>query len=251
MGVAGAAAGRLAAPSAGLRGHYYTNLTRSGAPIAVTIDRSLSTDTLDNGIAGVWSAYSVEWTGFVVILEADTYEFQTTSDDGSELEVADQVVVRNGGLHGPQEARGTIHLPAGVHPIRLRYEQAGGGFALSVKSARLGYPLEEIPAARLLPDAISFREYRLRLALPWVGAVVAVLLWIAAGRTLARRGPPPVRDARAWPIDRPAIALAAIVAVGVAVRVFVMLGSDAILWADSDVFLGTVDNIRQGHLLDH
>ena len=39
MGVAGAAAGRLAAPRAGLRGHYYTNLTRSGTPIAVTIVR--------------------------------------------------------------------------------------------------------------------------------------------------------------------------------------------------------------------
>src|SRR5687767_3663853 len=164
MGVAGAAAGRLSAPRAGLRGYYYTNLTRSGAPIAVTIDRSLSTDTLDNGVAGVWSAYSVEWTGFLVILAADSYEFQTISDDGSEVEIADQGVVRNGGLHGPQEAHGTIHLPPGVHPIRLRYEQAGGGFALVVRYARSGYPLAEISASRLLPEAMSFGEYQFRRA---------------------------------------------------------------------------------------
>ena len=257
MSVAGAAAGRLAAPPAGLRGHYYTNLTRSGAPIAVTIDRSLSTDTLDNGVAGVWTAYSVEWTGFIVILAADTYEFHTISDDGSELEVADQVVVRNGGLHGPQEAHGNIHLRPGVHPIRLRYEQAGGGFALSVKYARSGYPLEEIPASRLLPDAMSFGEYRLRRSMPWGGAILAVVLWMVAGRSLARRAPPLALGTKheapaRWHEARGTGGLVAtIVVVGVAVRVLMMLGSDAILWADSDVFLETAGAIRSGRFLAH
>jgi hypothetical protein len=251
IAVGGAAVGRFAAPRSGLRGHYFTNLTRSGTPVAVTIDRSLSTDTLDNGVAGVWAAYAVEWTGFIVIVEADTYEFQTISDDGSELEVADQVVVRNGGRHGPQEARGTLHLRPGVHPIRLRYEQAGGGFALSVKYALPGYPLEEIPASRLLPDAMSFGEYQFRRAMPWGGAILAVVLWMVAGRTLARRSPSPVRESRAWPIDRPAIAIGVILAVGVVVRIFMMLGSDGILWADSDVFIDTFGAIRSGRLLAH
>ncbi len=53
----GAALGRLAVPPTGVRGHYFTNLTRSGTPIVVTIDQSLSTDTLDNGTAGVWPSY--------------------------------------------------------------------------------------------------------------------------------------------------------------------------------------------------
>ena len=251
IGLGGAAAGRLVTPRTGWRGHYYTNLTRSGAPIAVTIDRSASTDTLDNGVAGVWPAYSVEWTGFIVVPEADTYEFQTVSDDGSELEVADQVVVRNGGLHGPQEARGSIHLRPGVHPIRLRYVQAGGGFALAVKYALPGYPLADIPASRLLPDAMSLGEYRLRRAMPLVSGIVAMLLWIAAGRTLARRWPPLLSESRAWPIDRPAIAIGIIVAVGVVVRIFMMLGSDAILWGDSEVFIDAFGAIRSGRFLDH
>ena len=256
MGVAGAAAGRLAAPRAGLRGHYYTNLTRSGAPIAVTID-PLSTDTLDNGVAGVWTAYSVEWTGFIVIPAAHTYEFRTVSDDGSELEIAGQIVVSNGGQHGPQEAHGTIHLRPGVHPLRLRYEQAGGGFALSVKYAWPGHSLEEIPAARLLPDAMSFGEYQLRRAMPWGGAILAVVLWIVGGRTLGRRAPPwapgakhdaPERWHEARGTRGPVLT---IVIVGVAVRVLMMFGSDAILWADSDIFLETVDSIRSGRFLDH
>ena len=251
IGLGGAAVGRMAMPHAGLRGHYYSNLTRSGDPIAVTIDRSLSTDTLDNGVAGVWSVYSVDWRGFIVVLDADTYEFQTISDDGSELEVAGEVVVRNGGLHGPQEARGTIHLPRGVHPIRLRYEQAGGGFALSVTYARAGHPLEEIPASRLLPGGMSLGAYQLRRAMPLIGGVVAILLWIAAGRTLGRRGPPLLRESRAWPIDRPATAVGIIVAVGIVVRIFMMLGSDAILWGDSEVFIDAFGAIRSGRFLDH
>ncbi len=126
---------------------------------------------------------SVEWSGFLVIDEADTYEFSTLSDDGSELEVADRIVVSNGGLHGPQEARGSIALDAGVHPFKLRYEQAGGGFTLAVRYARAGGRMVDIPASRLLPDAMSYTEYRLRRAIPLGGAVLAVLLWIAARRT--------------------------------------------------------------------
>lgn len=250
----GAALGSLAVPPTGVRGHYFTNLTRSGTPIVVTIDQSLSTDTLDNGTAGVWPSYSVEWSGFLVIDAADTYEFFTLSDDGSELEVAERIVVRNGGLHGPQEARGNIALDAGVHPFKLRYEQAGGGFALAVRYARAGGRLVDIPASRLLPDAISHTEYRLRRAIPLGGAVLAVLLWIAAARLRADvrlREDASARQAPTGALDRPGVAIAIIVIVGLAVRILMMLGSDALLWGDSDVFLETFGAIRAGRFLSH
>jgi hypothetical protein len=248
----GAALGRLALPAAGLRGHYFTNQTRSGPPIAVTIDREVTTDTLDNGTAGIWPSYSVEWTGALVIDRAGTYDFATVSDDGSELEVADQVVVRNGGPHGPQEARGSIPLDAGLHPIRVRYEQAGGGFALAIRYAPAGQPLEPIPSARLLPDTMSAAEYRLRRMAPFASAALALLLWIAATRVLARRRAqlaPAVPRERA--VDRPAVAIAIIVTVGVAMRIFMMLGSDAILWGDSEVFIETFGAIRNGRFFEH
>lgn len=252
IGVGGAALGRLAVPAAGLRGHYFTNLTRSGAPIAVTIDRSLSTDTLDNGVAGVWPAYSVEWSGFLIVDDAGAYDFATTSDDGSELEVADRVVVANGGLHGPKEVRGSIELARGVHPIRVRYEQAGGGFALSVRYARAGGRLEEIPAAKLLPQSMSYTQYRLRRAVPIFSAAIAMLLWMAASRALARRGPSAApAPRRESAIDRPGVALAIIVVTAVAIRIVMMLGADPILWGDSDVFIETFGAIRSGRLLDH
>jgi len=252
VAAAGAAVGQLALPRTGLRGHYFTNLTRSGEPVAVVVDGSISTDTLDNGTAGVWPAFSVEWTGSIVIDEPGAYQFSTLSDDGSELEVDDRIVVQNGGLHGPQEASGRITLAAGIHPIRLRYEQAGGGFALALKYGRGDDRLDPIPSSRLLPDPISFGAYRMRRAIPIAAAMLAVLLWIAASQVFARRGPP-VRLSRpiAPILDRPGVALMILLVVAVGMRIFVMLGSNAILWPDSDVFLETFGRIRNGRFLEH
>jgi hypothetical protein len=244
----GAALGRLALPAEGLRGHYFTNLARSGVPIAIAVDRELSTNTLDNGTAGVWPAYAVEWSGFLIVDRPGAYEFATISDDGSEIDIADRAVVRNGGLHGPQEARGTIDLDAGAHPIRVRYEQAGGGFALEVRYGRTGGPLTVIPPSRLTPDSITYGEYRLRHAVPWISAVLAVLAWLFAGRLPPHRA---TNDVRPRAIDRTAVAITVIVAVGAAMRIFFMLGADGILWGDSDVFIETFGSIRSGRLLEH
>ena len=209
----------------------------------------------------MWPSSSVEWSGFLVIDAADTYEFSTLSDDGSELEVADRIVVSNGGLHGPQEARGSIALDAGVHPFKLRYEQAGGGFALAVRYARAGAPLVDIPASRLMPDAMPYTEYRLRRPIRLGGAVLAVLLWIAArlrADATARQAP----DATAVSDTTSAAArlaealarrraVAIIIIVGLGARILMMLGSDALLWGDSDVFIETFGAIRSGRFLEH
>lgn len=248
----GAAAGRLALPTQGLRGHYFTNLTRSGPPIAVAIDRSPSTDTLDNGTAGVWPAFSVEWTGFLIVDRDGRYEFAVTSDDGSALLIDDRVVVSNGGQHGPQQARGSIELTAGLHPIRLQYEQAGGGFALAVVSGLAGEPMAALPPSRLTPDAMRYQAYRLRRAVPWAGAALALALWVAVRRRFpTARGVPHDRPAEVPDARRTTRAIATIVVVAVAARVCMLLGSDAILWGDSDVFLSAVDAIRAGRYLAH
>ena len=73
VAVGGAALGRLALPAEGLRGHYFTNLTRSGQQVAIAIDRSLSTDTLDNGTAGIYQ------TGFSDML----FENRVELEDGA------------------------------------------------------------------------------------------------------------------------------------------------------------------------
>jgi hypothetical protein len=246
----GAALGTVALPRAGLHAAYFTNITRSGLPNRVIVDRSPSTQALDNERVWLPLDYSVEWSGFLVIDDAGPYEFSTISDDGSELEVDDQIVVRNPGPHGPQEARGVISLATGLHPFRVRYEQLGGGFKLTVAYARQGRPLRVIAPSVLLPDAMPYWEFRLRRAVPFAGAIVALLLWVVAGRAWpGRRIRLPL--SRPLAIDRPAVAIAILIAVGVGVRIVMMLGSNAILWGDSDVFLETAGDILAGRFLVH
>ncbi|WP_380166671.1 CBM35 domain-containing protein [Jannaschia sp. R86511] len=55
------------------------------------------------------------------------WTFRLTSDDGSRLSVADQVVVDNDGLHGTVSVEGTVTLTAGVHPLLVEFFEAGGG----------------------------------------------------------------------------------------------------------------------------
>ena len=242
--------GGLARPATGLRGAYFTNLTRSGSPSKVIVDPSPSTEALDNERVWLPPAFAVEWSGFLAIDATGTYEFSTISDDGSELEVADQIVVRNPGPHGPQEARGVIPLAAGLHPFRVRYEQLGGRFALSVKYARQGGTMRAIAPRVLLPDAMPYGEYWIRRAAPFTAAITAALLWIVAIRW-GRRRPVSLATARPLALDRPAVAIALLILIGITVRTAMMFGSNAILWADSDVFLETFSAIRSGRLLEH
>ena len=184
LGIAGFVAGQFALPQTGLRAQYFSNLTRSGQPVATTIDPDASTEVLASGTAAAWATYSVEWTGAIVINSAGAYTFATVTDDGSEMDVADVTVVRNGGLHGPQEATGRIELSAGVHPIRVRYEQAGGGFQLELKYGLETEALSAIPSGVLLPDVTSLTAYRVRRFFPVLSGIAVMLLFIASRRFL-------------------------------------------------------------------
>ncbi len=68
--------------------------------------------------------------GFITVPEDGIYTFYTSSDDGSVLNIGNKVVVNNDGLHGAQERSGEIALKAGIHPMLIRYFEAGGGESL-------------------------------------------------------------------------------------------------------------------------
>ena len=81
--------------------------------------------------------YALVFRGFVEVPEDAMYEFALVADDGATLQVGDAIVVDNDGLHGAQERTGMVALRAGPHPVVVRYFQAGGGAALSLR-VRIG-----------------------------------------------------------------------------------------------------------------
>ena len=82
--------------------------------------------------------YGIRFTGFIRVPADAVYEFALVSDDGSNLSVAGRLVVDNDGYHGAEEKLGMIALARGLHPITLRYAQATGGAALSLRVRRDG-----------------------------------------------------------------------------------------------------------------
>ena len=200
----------------------------------------------------MWSAFSAEWSGFVVLDRSGAHTFATISDDGSELEVAGVVVVRNGGVHGSQEARGAIDLAAGIHPIRLRYEQAGGGRALTVLHGVDGAALTPWPRDALLPEPMPFWVYRLRHSAPVALGLLTAGAWAVTSYRRRQTGMRSDRASRpASHLDDPRLGVAVLLVVGLLTRVVMMSGSTGMLWPDSYVFLGTADAIRAGRYLEH
>lgn len=87
-------------------------------------------DTIAVGDSNIPVTTSIEWRGFFLAPTTDTYTFYTNSDDASYLWIGDIAVsgfttanalVNNGGLHGLQEASGSIELVEGTYyPIRIQ-----------------------------------------------------------------------------------------------------------------------------------
>ncbi len=97
------------------------------------------------------------YTGVLDVPETEMYRFALSSDDGSRLWVSGQLVVNNDGLHGTVEKIGTIALAKGKHLFNVEWFNKTGGAQLSVKWAKLGRPLTEVPASVLFHGGVNLR----------------------------------------------------------------------------------------------
>jgi autotransporter-associated beta strand protein len=88
--------------------------------------------------------FQVRFSGFIHITKADTYNFTTTSDDGSVLFIDggdgitpndDNPLVNNNAYQGMTLKVGGVALSAGMHAITVGYYEGGGGLGLGVTYA--------------------------------------------------------------------------------------------------------------------
>lgn len=85
------------------------------------------------------------FTGYIKIPQTGGYEFATTSDDGSILDIDDTEIVNNDGNHGQEEKTGRCLLEKGYHTFKLRYFDSGGGNGLSMQFRRMGESWSLVP----------------------------------------------------------------------------------------------------------
>jgi alpha-L-fucosidase len=95
------------------------------------------------------SIFGFVFSGYIQIATTGTYDFYTTSDDGSLLYIDDVLVVDNNGNHGMEEKTGKAILEKGMHKIKLVYFDAAGDNGLKVSYHLSGQPKIEIPASAL------------------------------------------------------------------------------------------------------
>jgi hypothetical protein len=184
---------------AGLTGTYYANATWTDPPAVAVRDPQPSNDRLTEAWQGrAPREFTVTWAGSFLAMHDGPYGFGTISDDGSVVYVDGQIVVDNSGRRDwPRGATGLVTLTRGVHAIYIRYAQEGGPSHIELLWARVGQPLERMPAWALTPRRVSVWAFAasagLRRALAaaewlWVGAIVfAAFVRIWAGLLRIRR----------------------------------------------------------------
>jgi hexosaminidase len=95
------------------------------------------------------SHYGVRFEGFLEVPADGYYQFAAESDDGSVLEIDDEVVIDNDGNHASRLVTGHIPLRQGLHRLRLDYFQAEGGATLHLGWAAPGGELQALAGPSL------------------------------------------------------------------------------------------------------
>jgi hypothetical protein len=167
----------ISAPLAqGLRGEYFEGLESSGVAAHTVRDPEVSTAW----ISMRWwfvppPAFTVRWTGYLVVERAGRYTFQTVADEQSQLRIGQQLVVDNPGGPAGNASIGVIDLDRGAYRVLLESHQRSGSCRLEWSWARDGRPLTPIPPRAL---SIGRRE-------PWLVDVMGSLPWLWLATTLA------------------------------------------------------------------
>ena len=102
-------------------------------------------NNFDIGLREQDDSFALRFTGYIDIQTAGDYTFYTNSDDGSKLYIDGALVVNNDGVHGTQDASGTLSLTAGKHLIVVSYFEQTGSQVLTVSFAGAGISKEQIP----------------------------------------------------------------------------------------------------------
>ncbi len=120
-------------------GTYYNNPTLSGTPIFTRIDPALVFNWgpygPGPGIGG--EQWSARWNT-VQYLNAGTYRFNVTADDGVRLFIDGQTVVDAWRDQAPTSYYVNVQVVAGTHIIQVDYYQARGDASLSISWDFLG-----------------------------------------------------------------------------------------------------------------
>ncbi|MGC4007425.1 MAG: PA14 domain-containing protein [Pirellulales bacterium] len=139
--------------------------------------RSDTTINIANGTS-VAANTAIQWLGKIKITSGGSYQFLTTSDDGSRVFIDGVLVLNNDGGKGTGTFNGgiSVNLDAGYHEIRVDYDNGTGnsGVTLNYKGP------DTANASVLVPSSVLFRAESMTTA----AASTAVIVGSGIGNAL-------------------------------------------------------------------
>jgi Ca2+-binding RTX toxin-like protein len=105
--------------------------TNSNTPTSTSERDDLLVNMISSENGGNGATYAVRFETTLTVTAGGDYTFTTTSDDGSQLFVNDELVVQNDGLHGSRERDGETELDPGEYKVVIIFFENSGGDSLS------------------------------------------------------------------------------------------------------------------------
>ena len=232
----------------GLRRQVWLANDFQGIPVINDVVREPTLDFLYDDRRLPRRFFSVRWSGFWYLPDDTDIELRGAGDDRLDVWIDDVLVIRRTPPADMGTQVATLRLAAGVHQIRVEYEQHRGTYNLLLHWAPQGGRAGPLPQHYLFAERPDDNDIRLaeRTALlqhtvqiAWATFVVLALLWVTT-RTWARHR---IVASYVYILDNPSVALTTI-AYGFAAWVFL---KNAWVHEDAYIIFRSVEQVFAGN----
>ena len=167
-----------AADRTGVRRQVFPDVGFNGAPLRDDIGDAINLDFLNVDPGLPRRFFSARWTGFWYVPEAGEVELHGAGDDRLDVWLDGELVIRRTPPADMHTLVRTLRLDAGVHELRVDYEQHGGAFNMRLEWSPPGGRARRLPPYRLFHERPDTDDVRLAYGVAWLQRLVATL-WIA------------------------------------------------------------------------
>ena len=177
-----------AADRTGVRRQVFPDVGFNGTPLLDDVGTTITLDFLSDDPDLPRRFFSARWTGYWYVPEAGDVELHGAGDDRLDVWLDGELVIRRTPPADMHTLVRTVRLDAGVHELRVEYEQHGGGFNLRLEWAPPGGRARPLPAYRLFHEPPDTDDIRLAYGVAWLQRAVATLWMAIVGIILAWLG---------------------------------------------------------------
>ena len=162
----------------GLRRQVWLTSDFEGVPFRIDVDPGATLTFLEDDPRLPRRFFSARWEGYWYTPSSQFVTLQVDADDYADVWIDGELRFARSIAAAPG-----IRLDAGVHELRIDYQQYGGAFSLLLHLKRSGAYLRPLGAEYLFPDLPEPATLQLVTAIGWLRTVVA-LTWGVGGLAL-------------------------------------------------------------------